>query len=75
MKNIESRIELLKAMHTVMMSMNNENAYYHWVTVAIPDEPQEDDFRDIAEDDQSYGEVIDSFEHTIKAWIKDGICK
>lgn len=58
--SMEKRIEELKQMHERMMNMNHEDAYMWWIEV-VPDEPSEDDFRDIAEDDESFAEVKDLY--------------
>lgn len=58
---IQERVEILKAMHTLMQHASNENIYWHWVTLGPPDEPDDDDFEYIAEDNENYNEVIDLF--------------
>jgi hypothetical protein len=72
MNKEENRIEILKAMHTIMTYMNNENAYWSWVTLGVPDEPQEDDFESIAEDEDSFNEVAEHFTEVFKEYSKDG---
>lgn len=56
-----SRIAQLKAMHQLMVYANNENIYMSWITTGVPDEPMEEDFEWIAEDDQAYNECFDLF--------------
>ena len=58
---IESRINQLKAMHTLMTEANDENIYMHWATLAVPDCPSEDDFEYIAQDEELYNECFDLF--------------
>lgn len=72
MNKEENRIEILKAMHTIMTYMNNENAYWSLVTLGVPDEPQEDDFESIAEDEDSFNEVAEHFTEVFKEYSKDG---
>ena len=57
---IETRKAQLKAMHEVIKEANNENIYMSWIII-VPDCPQDDDFEFIAEDDDSYNEVVDLF--------------
>ena len=47
------RIEQLKAMHSLMQNANDEEIYMTWITLGVPDEPHEDDFVYIAEDDDA----------------------
>jgi hypothetical protein len=72
MNKTQQRIDLLKAMHEIMVNMNNENAYYSWVTLGVPDEPQEDDFEFIASDPEGFKEVTDHFTSVFRAYSKDG---
>ena len=60
------RIEQLKAMHSLMQNANNEEIYMTWITLGVPDEPYEDDFVYIAEDDDAYNECFDLFVRLIR---------
>ena len=62
-KNV--RIRQLKAMHELMTLANDENIYMAWI-YTMPDEPSEEDFEDIAEDDEMYNECFDAFVRLIK---------
>lgn len=64
------RIEKLKAMHNIMLNINDESYYYTWV-YTIPDEPTEEDFIDIAEDIEAYNEVEELFKRLIVKAIKN----
>ena len=57
----EARITQLKAMHELMINANDENIYMTWIMTGVPDEPMEEDFEYIAEDDQAYDECFDLF--------------
>lgn len=57
---IQSRKEQLMAMHALMCNANDETIYMTWIYI-MPDEPSEDDFRDIAMDDEQYNEFFDEF--------------
>lgn len=56
----KSRIRQLKAMHELMRNANDEEIYMSWICL-MPDEPREDDFKDIALDDEEYNECFDLF--------------
>lgn len=68
----ENLVKNLKLMHNVMMSMNNENAYYSWIYVC-PDEPSEDDFIYIASNEDEYKDCEDTFYSLFKKYAKDGL--
>lgn len=56
-----TRIEQLKAMHSLMQNANDEEIYMSWITLGVPDEPIEEDFESIAEDDEYYNDCFDLF--------------
>ena len=58
---IKFRVDQLKAMHKVICCTNDENIYDSWAMLAVPDEPLEQDFIDIAEDEEEYNDAIDLF--------------
>lgn len=55
-----SRIRQLKAMHDLMCEANDEEIYFAWI-VTMPDEPSEEDFIDIAMNDELYNECFNEF--------------
>ena len=57
---IESRIIQLKLMHELMRNANDETVYMSWILL-MPDEPMEEDFEDIAADDELYHDCFDLF--------------
>lgn len=59
------RVEQLKAMHELMRNANDEEIYMTWI-YTMPDEPSEEDFTDIALDDEMYNECFDAFIDLIK---------
>lgn len=71
MKTYESRFQLIQAMHTIVCSINDESAYYRWIRL-VPDCATTDDFDDIAQDDDLYGECCDLFRELIKEYGKSG---
>ena len=66
---IESRINLLTKLHSIMMCMNDEECYMSWILM-VPDEPTKEDFKDIAEDDKFFHEVLTRF-HLLFGTYKD----
>lgn len=53
--------EILKAMDTLVRGLNDEDAYYdHWIWL-VPDEATDEDFMDIAEDNEDINEVVEQF--------------
>ena len=57
---VEARVNQLKAMHQLMIQANDENIYVSWIYL-MPDCPNEEDFIDIAIDDEQYNECFDLF--------------
>lgn len=57
----KTRIEQLKAMHSLMCNANDETIYLTWIMGWIPDAPIEEDFIDCAENDEHYNETVDDF--------------
>ena len=64
----DARINQLKAMHNLMLEANDENIYMTWI-YRMPDEPSEEDFIDIAMDDEQYNGCFDLF---VKLIAKEG---
>lgn len=62
---LNARVEQLKAMHELMRNANDEGIYMTWI-YTMPDEPSEEDFNDIAMDDELYNECFDAFIDLIK---------
>lgn len=61
----EMRIQQLKAMHKLMTLANDETIYMAWIHI-MPDQPTEDDFIDIAMDDEQYNECFNEFVRLIR---------
>ena len=60
------RVAQLKAMHELMRNANDEYIYGAWIVSGVPDEPFEEDFIDIALDDEMYNECFDLFVELIE---------
>lgn len=56
----DARVAQLKAMHQLMCEANDEYIYMKWIYV-MPDGATEEDFKDIAMDDEAYNECFDLF--------------
>ena len=63
-----ARINQLKAMHELMCNANDERIYISW-TYTMPDCPSEEDFIDIAMNDDDYNACFDAF---VKFIQRDG---
>ena len=70
MEEMQRRIAVLKAMHTIVVNMNDEYAYELWITEGIPDEPDEMDFQDVAR--EYFEETTSVFTNVIKRYGKYG---
>lgn len=68
----KERIELLKAMHTIVCDFNHENAYMRWINL-VPDCPSEEDFADMAEDDEDMEDAVKLFFRLIEKYGKYGL--
>lgn len=62
---LEARMDQLRAMHTLMQNANDEGIYMSWI-YTMPDGATEEDFMDIALDDENYNECFDAFVKLIK---------
>lgn len=66
------RFEIIKSMNTLIQSLNNEDAYYEWIIV-VPDEANDDDFMDIASDEELFRECVKLYKRLYEKYIEDGI--
>ena len=57
---MSERYEIVKAMHTIIKSMNNENAYMRWIYI-VPDEASNEDLMDIAQSDELFADTCNAF--------------
>lgn len=61
-KIVKIRVELLKQMNDyVLKEISDESAHMGWLMIAIPDAPTEDDYLDIAEDDEEWADICSYF--------------
>ena len=66
------RYKIAKAMHEIIRCMNNEEAYMEWINT-VPDEPSDDDFQSIAEDDWLFAETCKAFKSIFTEYQEDGL--
>lgn len=57
----QEKIELLKAMHSVMLGVDDESCYDTWIITGVPDCPSEEDFEFIAKDKEEFEYVVNLF--------------
>ena len=71
-KRAKENLELVKAMHTIVCSINDERAYYcNWI-YRMPDGATEEDFEYFAEDDEEMKELCECFRRIIKKYGDSG---
>ena len=58
---VQTRIKMLKEMNKYIIEMGDEEIWMDWITLGVPDEPSEDDYEFIAEDDDEWNNVCDLF--------------
>lgn len=64
----DMRINFLKQMHEyIQFHINDENVYMIWILI-VPDDPQEDDFKFIAEDEELWTSACTTFGKIIKEY-------
>lgn len=61
-KRIKERMETLKEMNEVICDkIGDEQIWYEWITLGIPDGAVEDDYEYIASDKERYDEIANLF--------------
>ena len=61
-KKIALRVDFLKQMNQYILEhIYDETVHMMWLMVAIPDAPTEDDYLDIAEDDEEWADICEYF--------------
>ena len=68
---MRERYEIMKAMHILVMAMNNEDAYMEWI-LTVPDEASDDDLMDIATDDELFADACAAFKSAMREYSEDG---
>lgn len=62
---METNVTRLKAMHDLMCEANAESIYMTWATLGVPDCPSEQDFFEIALDEEECKEIFELFKELI----------
>ena len=57
----DTRVYLLKMMNQYIIDLGDEDIWMDWITLGIPDEPQEDDYLFFAESDDQWVYICDLF--------------
>lgn len=67
------RVQALKDMDSIVRSVNDEESgiFEDWVTLHVPDGANEDEFKDFANDEESYTEACEFFARRISEYILD----
>ena len=58
---IKLRINFLWDFHKYIIELGDEEIYLAWIEEGIPDEPSDDDMKEIAEDDTLWVETVKIF--------------
>ena len=70
---MEEKYELMKAMHTIVQSLNDERAYFDRWILLVPDGATDEDLRDIAEDEELFTESVKCFKEIMGDYLDGGI--
>ena len=71
-RNIKDKFENLKAMNTLIMSLNDEGAWLSWI-MYVPDQGSDQDFQNIAEGaDEDFQEIVMVFRTLLQDYGKYG---
>lgn len=58
---IKLRINFLWDFHKYIIELGDEEIYLAWIEEGVPDEPDEDIMREIAEDDEQWTDTVKVF--------------
>lgn len=72
MRKVENNIELLRAMDTVVRYLNDGEAIGPWLMCGVPDEASDEDYEDIAEDDEMMDAACAAFGRVMRRASVDG---
>jgi hypothetical protein len=63
---IKERIVELKRMDNNVKDWDNEILWCTWIALGVPDEATEEDFEDIASDDECYEDIVGVYERLLR---------
>lgn len=67
------RFNAMKAMHTIVLALNNETGYFNnWILI-VPDMADDDDLMDIACDEELFSDCVHCFKMLMRSVLKDGL--
>lgn len=58
---ITTRKRLVEEMHAYIIEMGDEDVWMDWIMLGVPDEPSEEDFEYIAENDDEWEDLCRLF--------------
>lgn len=58
---IKLRIQFLWDFHKYIIELGDEDIYLAWIEEGVPDEPDDDIMREIAEDDDAWVDIVKVF--------------
>lgn len=68
-----TKYEILKAMHTIVLNLNNNEAYYdNWIHI-VPDGATDIDLSYIAENEDLFTVAASIFKNIMNEYLEDGI--
>ena len=67
-----NKVEFIKALNEIILGLGDEDLIEVWLTCGVPDQPDDEDFEFIANDQDSFDEVVNCFVRLSKH-IKEGI--
>lgn len=65
------RAKLVEAMNNIIIAINDESAYCSWIYL-VPDEATQEDFNDIAADEDMFSDVCVLFRKLLKKYGESG---
>lgn len=68
-----NEFETLKAMNTIILALNNEEAYFDSWILTVPDEATDEDFEYIAGDYELFTDAVKLFKELMKEYLDDGL--
>ena len=63
---IKLRKKLLKQMNKYIIEIGDEEIWSDWIALGVPDEPSEDDYDFIAEEDNEWNNVCELFGRLVR---------
>lgn len=71
-QEVLERYELVKAMHLIVTSLNDETAYYDWINI-VPDEATNEDLLDCAMRTEVFKDCCSYFAYIMRHYYNGGL--